>query len=48
MPTTYIHRHAYDAQRSNLSKEEARAWIRLFLAMALPVLYLLVGISLTR
>ena len=48
MSAAFLHRHAYDSQRSNLSKGQLRIWLRLFVAMVLPVLYLLVGIYLTR
>jgi hypothetical protein len=48
MPSVFLHRHTYEVQRSNLSEGQGKAWTRLFLTMALPVLFLLIGISLVR
>jgi hypothetical protein len=39
---------AEEDQRASTPQEQAKAWLRLLLAMTVPALWLLIGISLTR
>jgi hypothetical protein len=48
MTTTPITNSAEAAQCASMPQGQAKVWLRLLLAMMVPTLWLLIGISLTR
>jgi len=48
MTTTTIASPAKEDQCASTPQDQAKAWLRLLLAMTVPALWLLIGISLSR